>query len=323
LGEAPKPPFWRLKPSVRGNMYKSESQIALRHATMVRVWMVCTAAAAFVPFNMGGCASSNDIGNVAGSIVGSATHDSSLGSRTGQQVTAGVNTAKAMSIDERAEKAMGESVVLAMTNKYKLSTNEKLNHYVSLVGQTVVGSSTAPDLEWVFGVLDTDDVNAFAGPGGFVLVTRGAIARMDDEAELAGVLAHEVAHVTQHHGLEAVKNSGKMKGLTELAAASVDQRAAQFMPLASEAVDTVAVKGYDRGQEFRADEEAVRLLVAAGYDPNSYARFLAKLQSKGGLMSTHPGAAERAQRVASQIHREVAATAKGATLRERLQANVK
>jgi predicted Zn-dependent protease len=304
-------------------MNKSESQIILRRATVVRVLIACVAAAALLPFNMGGCASSNDIGNMTGSIVGHATGDSSLGNRTGKQVAAGVNTAKALSIDERAEKAMGESVVLALTNKYKLSSNEKLSRYVSFVGQTVVGSSSAPDLEWVFGVLDTDEVNAFAGPGGFVLVTRGAIARMEDEAELAGVLAHEVAHVTQHHGLEAVKNSGKMKGLTELAAASVDDRAAQFMPLASEAVDTVAVKGYDRGQEIRADEESVRLLVTAGYDPNAYTRFLGKLQGKGGLMSTHPGAAERAQRVASQIRREVPATAKGATLRERFQSNGK
>lgn len=314
--------FLTLGPSVRGNMKKSESRTFVRRATVARILLTCAVAAAFVPFNMGGCASANDIGNMTGSIVGQATHDSSLGNRTGRQVAAGVNTAKALSVDERAEKAMGESVVLAVTNKYKLSTNQKLSHYVSLVGQTVVGSSSAPDLEWVFGVLDTDEVNAFAGPGGFVLVTRGAIARMEDEAELAGVLAHEVAHVTQHHGLEAVKNSGKMKGLTELAAASVDERAAQFMPLASEAVDTVAVKGYDRGQEFRADEEAVRLLGATGYDPNAYARFLGKLSSKGGLMSTHPGAAERAQRVASQIHRE-APTAKGATLRERFLANVK
>jgi predicted Zn-dependent protease len=103
----------------------------------------------------------------------------------------------------------------------------------------------------------------------------------------------------------------------------VDERAAQFMPLASEAVDTVAVKGYDRGQEFRADEEAVRLLVTAGYDPNAYVRFLGKLQSKGGLMSTHPGAAERTQRVASQVRREVPPSSRGATLAERFRANVR
>jgi predicted Zn-dependent protease len=287
----------------------------------IRVIGAAVIVATLAPFNMGGC-SSDGVGNLAGDIVGKATGDSSLGSRTGRQTTAVINTTKALTIDERAEKAMGESVVLALTNKYKLSADAKLTKYVSLVGLTVANASTAPDLEWTFGVLDTDEVNAFAGPGGFVMVTRGAIARMDDEAELAGVLAHEIAHVTQHHGLEAVKNSGKMKGLTELAAASVDQQMAQFMPLATEAVDTVAVKGYDRGQEHRADEEAVRLVVAAGYDPRGYERFVGKLQSKGGLMSTHPGAADRAQRVSSQVRRE-AAVARGATLKERFVASTR
>src|SRR5215207_421307 len=106
-----------------GNMMWTLRRIRLLGAVVV--------VAALVPFNMGGCSSSG-VGNLAGDIVGKATGDSSLGSRTGRQVTAGVNTAKALTIDERAEKAMGESVVLALTNRHKLSADAKLAKYVSL-----------------------------------------------------------------------------------------------------------------------------------------------------------------------------------------------
>src|SRR6185436_10736392 len=105
------------------------------------------------------------------------------------------------------EDGMGQSVAVSLTNQYQLTRDTALNKYVSLVGLAIVNASDRPVGNWEFGVLETNDVNAFAGPNGYIFVTRGALSRMENEAQLAGVLAHEVTHVLHHHGLQAVKDS--------------------------------------------------------------------------------------------------------------------
>jgi predicted Zn-dependent protease len=221
---------------------------------------------------------------------------------------------------------IGQAVAVAITNRYPLSNDQNLTDYVNLVGLTVASVAPNSDINYCFGVLDTQEVGAYSAPGGYVFVTRGAIALCQDEAELAGVLAHEIAHVALHHGIDAVKAA---KGTDTLlsAAKTADARAQAYGQFLDTAADTIIVKGYSRDQESKADAQAVKYLEAAGYDPAGLLRFLQHLQAATGsgggvkqLMSTHPGTADRV----TAVQRQVAANAgRGATLRERFATNVR
>jgi predicted Zn-dependent protease len=271
------------------------------------------ALVATVPFNMGGCAdTTSQLGQAIGGRQGEA-----LGGALGQY-------AEAESLGEKDERAMGESVAMAVTTRYPIVKNDKLNQYVNLVGLTLAASSARPDGHWLFAVVDTPDVNAFSGPDGYVMVTRGAIQRMQDESELAGVLAHEMSHVLDKHGLAAVKQAGRAAAFGKLAQA--DERLSAFSELTNGVVDTVLVKGYGREQEDQADADAVKLLIATGYDPRGYLNFIDRMgreqRGHAGVMSTHPGAAERASKIRKRIA-DLAPAKQGAILRERFEQNTK
>ncbi|QOV91583.1 M48 family metalloprotease [Humisphaera borealis] len=255
---------------------------------------------ASTPLNMGGCSVNNM--NVGGLIQG--------GGQAIQGATLG----------EKDELAIGESAVCAITSQYPLSTDEKLNKYVNLVGLTVASACPRDDIQFCFGVLETNEVNAFSAPGGFVLITRGALRQMDDEAELAGVLAHEIGHVVLRHGFDVTKAAMQAEGLSTMAkSASPDQ---QLGAGADGLSKTLLSQGWAQPQEFSADDEAVHYIVRAGYDPASFERFLKRLdQSGGSLMSTHPGKHERLAKVSAMIDK-LAARGKGQTLKPRFAENV-
>lgn len=268
---------------------------------------------AFVPFNMGGCAASDIAANSVGVPVSGLVNSG---------VGAGVKTVRTASL---REEPLGEAVAVNVTNRYGLSSDDNLNRYVTLVGLTVASVSPRPELRFYFGVLDTDEVNAFSGPNGYVMITRGALHHMQDESELAGVLSHEIGHVCKRHGIQAAQGAGFIDAGMTLAQGSGYY--AQFGQAADGVVEVITTKGFSQPQEDEADAAAVEYVTAAGYDPAGYLHFLQRLQQsrrKGGLklMSTHPGLDERVNRVSA----EVAATGKagkGAMLAERFALNVK
>jgi predicted Zn-dependent protease len=239
----------------------------------------------------------------------------------------------ARQLSDADEDELGKSVAVLMTNRYAPSDNKKLVEYVNLVGYTLVSASTKPDRHYVFGVLDTDDIGAYSGPNGFVMVTRGALFSMRDEAELAGVLAHELTHVIDQHGLLAARTAAERAGYMD--AAKLVLQSSDVTKFIDNGVDAIVRNGYDKPQEADADAGAVKLLMAAGYDPHSYARYLSHLAalqqaaphptSQPGaadsafrqIMSTHPGIADRYQAVTRQI--ADAGAAGGATLPERFK----
>jgi predicted Zn-dependent protease len=140
------------------------------------------------------------------------------------------------------------------------------------------------------------------------MVTRGALAAMQDEAELAGVLAHEIAHSLNHDGLETVKAAKKTEAFKQVGTTFVkikDPYLASFAQNSDFLNKLILNTGWNQGQENAADARAVQLLIASGYDPNGLTRFLQRLQSvKGGSakpFGTHPGTAERISRVTSAI----------------------
>ena len=182
----------------------------------------------------------------------------------------------------------------------------QLQKYVSLVGLTVASASSRPAGNYVFGVLNTPVVNAFSGPNGYIFIMRGALAHMQDEAELAGVLGHEISHVIHHDGLHLLQEQEETGALKSALSAAHDD-SGQLSALTDAGIDVVTKDGYSHPQEFAADESGVAHHHAAGYDPESYLRFLQRLDAleassgKSDLFSTHPAVNERVGRVAAEL----------------------
>jgi predicted Zn-dependent protease len=200
----------------------------------------------------------------------------------------------------------------------------KLNAYVSQVGQSLAGVAERPDLTFKFTILDSETVNAFAIPGGYVYVTRGLLALADNEAELASVLGHEIGHITALHGAQRVSR-GALAGLgAAILGAAIGQDAVtELLEVGASAL----LQGYSREQELEADTLGIRYLTRVGYDPRSSAVFLAKLREAsqiqarlagGGdpdgfdLFASHPRPIERVRRAAG-----LAANGNGETRRDR------
>jgi len=233
-----------------------------------------------------------------------------------QYVEGASDLASSLTMGDKEEDELGQTVAVAATNRWPLFDKPELTKYVTLVGLTVALETSNPDGNWVFGVLDTPDLGAYSGPNGYIMVTRGAIAAMEDESELAGVLAHEIAHVRNKDGFNLVKAAKLKQGAMEVGSAA-NARVAAFAQASNLLTDTVIGSGWSQDQETKADAAAVKLLIASGYDPNGLTRFLKRMeQRKGGsakLFSTHPGTADRIAHITAQI----GAAKPGATNKER------
>ena len=200
---------------------------------------------------------------------------------------------------------LGQSIALGILNKYPLSKNKALNQYVNKVGLTVASVSPRPDLNYSFAVVESIDIGAYSSPGGYVFITQGALNVIHDESELAGVLAHEVAHIAKDHGIKAVKNA-KFKELGSDFVQKFGQKYAAYNQQVESGLNFALIEGYSKDQEREADSEAIKYLVAARYDPRGFVRFLqrmdARLEKTGrGAMKTHPGTAERIGSCTRQI----------------------
>jgi predicted Zn-dependent protease len=207
-------------------------------------------------------------------------------------------------IDEPEEVELGRAVTAMIGSRYTLLRDEALTRYVALVGNAVALRSDRPDMRYYFGVLDSDDVNAVAVSGGFIFVTRGALALMRDEATLAGVLGHEVGHIALRHHAKAIKAEKRKVALRTGAEVGASfTRASALTPAIGLTIDglgDLALKGFSREEEAESDGVGFKYAAAAGYDPAGLRDFLKTLQDRGAkeaaianFMSTHPGTEER------------------------------
>ena len=185
----------------------------------------------------------------------------------------------------------------------------ELKNYVDSIGQLLAKTSERPNLKWTFTLLNSDIVNAFATPGGYVYITRGLMALADTEAQLAGVLAHEIGHITALHHARR-QGQSLLAGVGVLAAAVLGGQAAAEL---GQAGAVSLLQGYSREHEYESDELGVRYLSRAGYDPQAMAGFLSKLRASSRLdakrrgqspdsvdqfnyLATHPAPIARVQR---------------------------
>jgi len=211
-------------------------------------------------------------------------------------------------LTEEEEYYIGRAVAADLIARYGLHDDPALTAYLNRVGKAVSVFSTRPEIfaGYHVAVLATDEVNAFATPGGFIFVTRGILRLVPDEEALAAVLAHEVAHVANRHGLQAINKNRLLEAFSVLgneASRTLDQNEIAKLTeiydgAVGDVVKTLVETGYSREQESVADRQAVEFAAGVGYQPDAMLGFLDRMGSAEtaeplGMFLTHPPAAER------------------------------
>ncbi len=214
-----------------------------------------------------------------------------------------------------------------------------LTAYVSVVGKNLARYSARPDLPWTFAVIQNDAVNAFSAPGGYVVVTTALLKKITNEAQLAGVLGHEIGHVVHKHSLTKyrdgkhkqciaanwaaymVENGGPRNAATDEIAAfamkfdgklDLDKSEGKFIIFIMNAVITLLQSGNDKESEFQTDKTGLELVAFAGYDAAEYENFLTSLGNQGGgVAASHPSTEERVAKLKALREGELAPFAGG------------
>jgi predicted Zn-dependent protease len=182
-----------------------------------------------------------------------------------------------------SEKRIGEEAKAHILQQYQLFLSTPVQTYVDGIGQKLAVLSDRPSIDYDFTILDSDLINAFAAPGGYIFITRGLLESMEDEAELAMVLSHEIAHVTALHGVQMIQKEMGQNALAILgtlgAAIVAGPEAMLMMANTASLFSSLYMLGYSRDRELEADQLGLQYLLRAGYDPRASLRFLKKLES--------------------------------------------
>lgn len=194
------------------------------------------------------------------------------------------------------EEKVGEAAAARILGPAPLVDVRAAQQYLNLLG-AAIAKRTETSYRWRFGLIKTDSVNAFATPGGFVMVTAGLVKQLQSEDELAFILAHEIAHVARHHHYRVViRQRLADKAAKNLQAATGEAADAALSQVSAQ----IYARGLDKASEFEADRLGVELMTQVGYDPAAALGVLERLQRIKGedprvelLMSTHPSAADR------------------------------
>jgi len=211
-----------------------------------------------------------------------------------------------MPADEQQEAAIGRDAAATLLGASKPIDDPAVQQYVNKVGLWVALHSDRPTLPWRFAVVDSDDIDAFAAPGGYVLLTRGLLLHLHSESELAGVLGHEISHVVLKHHLNALQKAARLDLAGQAAQYEAQQKGynsaldQQLMDKVSNAARNLYSTGLDKDDELAADRAGVVLAARSGYDPYGLLAVLQALESLDPksskmqlLLATHPSPADR------------------------------
>ncbi len=222
-----------------------------------------------------------------------------------------------LKVTDAEEHQIGQEVSDKMVETFGVYQDANVTKYVTLVGAVLAQASTRPGIDWQFVVLDTEGVNAFAAPGGFVHITKGLLGLMKNEAELAGVLAHEITHVTEKHTVNAIQKGDTVKVASDEVGSSGGMTQGLIAKLAEKAYSDVLNNKFSRNDEVEADEKGVQLANKVGYAPSGLASALMKLTDRNkdvkepnGLFASHPMMKDRLTKIDKTIReKKLAATA--------------
>jgi beta-barrel assembly-enhancing protease len=235
-------------------------------------------------------------------------------------VNVGQNLLNSYTITPQQEAEFGKNMSAMLLGTSPLSNDDSRQRYVNNVGAWLAANSDRPELNWRFGVIRTSSVNAFAAPGGYVFITEGMLNILDNEAELAAVLSHEIIHVTSQHHLNAIKRGALRTAMTDSASILMQNSDSATATTITQTVDEkwiqsailvakgLYVNGLSRGDEFDSDAGGLRLLAKSGYDAYAYASVLQKLSvlAKNSnelklLSGSHPPAIDRLDKLSPKL----------------------
>ncbi|MFH2065261.1 MAG: M48 family metalloprotease [Pseudomonadota bacterium] len=210
--------------------------------------------------------------------------------------------ASATDLDYKSEFAIGESLALEGFQRYGLpAKNQTVQKYVNTIGNAVVRNSMRSDIPYYFVVVENNIYNAFACPGGIIFVSSALLKSMNNEAELACVLAHEVAHVGHKHALQSIKRAKFFEGVGKISTANMQgEKGKKFQSMIGDLQSVLFDQGLDKDMEFEADLSGMEIAYQTGYNPEGFIRVLDMLKQKektavkkGSWFSTHPPLSER------------------------------
>ena len=210
-------------------------------------------------------------------------------------------------ISDEQEVEIGKQTNQQVLQQYQLYDRPQIQQYVSNLGQELVNSSDSRDIPFTFQVVDSDEVNAFATPGGFVYITTGLLKTAENRAQLASVMAHEIAHINERHGIKGLKQAVAAQGIASTVGVDSNTLAQMAYKLAADLPQS-------RSFEYEADSRGLEILQQAGYPPQAFANFLAKLEGGGGtpeFIRTHPTGEHRIEAISKTETATQVSTGKG------------
>ncbi|MBN1165078.1 MAG: M48 family metalloprotease [Candidatus Krumholzibacteriota bacterium] len=220
--------------------------------------------------------------------------------------TTGINSGQINIISSEEEVNMGKDFSLEVEKQFEIYENQEVTEYVAGVGRDLAAVCDRRDIDYHFAVIKKDELNAFALPGGYIYIYTGLLKALDDEAQLAGVLAHEIGHVTARHATERLT---AMYGYQILVGLVLGEDPNVWAQLVSNIFSTGGFLAYSRRNEYEADRLGTVYVSRAGYDQRGIMELLEKFQVAGERepskleewLSTHPPTADRITRVRSLI----------------------
>jgi beta-barrel assembly-enhancing protease len=266
-------------------------------SNIAKISMICAMALSLNAFDFSSLGAIGDaVGGTGNSKLDSALKVVSAASKASEDIT------------PEQEYYIGRAVSATILSKYKLYNNKKLTDYVSKIGTLLSMNSKMPYTYdgYSFALLDSEEINAFAAPSGMIFVTKGMLRLCDSEDALAAVLAHEIAHVQNRHGIKSIEKSRVTSLLTTVATEGAKQYGNKdtaklttiFQDSISDIVGTMVTSGYSKTTEFEADKDAIEILTRTGYRSDKIVVMLENMKKglkehSGGFGATHPSPDER------------------------------
>lgn len=301
----------------------------------MKKYFMITGLAALTALTAVSCVTVDKVSKLATSV------GESVGIISGRQAESIRKSATAVSktledFTPKQEYYIGRAVGAVVLSKYNVYPHDEITQYINTLGQTLAAASDKPETYggYHFLVLDSDDINAFATPGGHIFITRKLIRCCQSEDALAAILAHEIGHVQLRHGMQSIEKARMTEALTILATEGaknlgpreVANLSENFSGVISDIVNSMINNGYSRAFEYQADHEAVKLVQRIGYNPQGLIdvlKLMDKSLKKGGLdfAKTHPAPKDRIREIQSK-KQEFTAVSVPAARRQRFQSAV-
>jgi beta-barrel assembly-enhancing protease len=206
-----------------------------------------------------------------------------------QLLIQGAQIIQLSNMSDAQEISLGQQTNQSIIGQVKISQNQAMTNYIDRIGQRLARSSDRPNIKYTFQVVEDDNINAFATMGGFVYVNTGLMKAADNEAQLAGVIGHEIGHITGRHSLQHIKQAAIAQGASSLLGVEQDK-------LVQIGVQVALTLPNSRQDEYDADRRGLNTMMQSGYAPSAMPEFMKKLASGSSapeFLSSHPAVPER------------------------------